>query len=140
MYQISPMRTKGCDSQEVPVLRHTLEYVVLVIYPSAVYRVEDLTEYEDIENHCVEFVMSLGFIGTDAKDDWSGKVENEDDDSLVNGLANYHLAHLESEQRCSLRIRPALQQAASRTVGSKGKGGECVHDNIDPEQLYSGQN
>jgi hypothetical protein len=62
MYRISPIRTKGGDSQEVPVLRHTLEDVVLVINPSAVYRVEDLTEYEDIENQRVELVVSLGIV------------------------------------------------------------------------------
>jgi len=139
MYQISRIRTKGCDSHEVPIARHTLEDIVLVINPSAVYGVEDLTEYEDIEDRCIEFVMSLDIIGTEAIDDWSGKMESEDDDGLVNGLANYHLAHIEGEQRCSFRIRPTVQQAASCTVGGEGKGGERVHDNIDPEQLYRGQ-
>ena len=43
-------RTKDSDNHKIPILRHAFENVQLPIQAPAVERVEDLREYQRIEN------------------------------------------------------------------------------------------
>lgn len=75
-----------------------------------------------------------------AKDVFTSKVKNKCDNELVDSLAKNHLPHVDSDQRRRFGIRLPVENAVCGRIRSQSKRSESVHDQIDPEQLHSGQN
>lgn len=65
------------------------------------------------------------------------KVESKSDRELAYGLAQNHLAHAYGNEAGRLPLRLSVQDGTRRRVGGEGKGGESVHDEVNPEKLHS---
>lgn len=65
----------------------------------------------------------------------AGEVENKSDGKLTDGLADDHLHHAAVDEPGRLLIRLPVENRRRRRICGEGKGGEGVHDEVDPEKL-----
>lgn len=131
------------DDEEELVGQYTLEDVELVVETSAVDRVEDLHEHERVEDERAQLGMFLRLLirrkTKVAKYRVPSKVEDQDDDDLVDRLPEDHLVHVDAEQRGTRMIRFAVEKCGMCRVSGEGQGSERVHDDVDPQQLHGGE-
>lgn len=104
----------------------------------------DLAEDERVEDQTGELVLLINpdclVGGAEAEDLVTGKVEDESDNDLVESLTEDHHPHLSRDERRSLAVGLALEYLGGGGIGSEGKSGEGVHDEVDPEKLNGGKN
>lgn len=84
----------GVDEDEEQVAVDADKHVELVVETTAVELVEDLHPDEHVEDDGIELELFGRDGGVVAEDGVAGKVENQDDDDLEDGLADDHLPHL----------------------------------------------
>lgn len=114
--------------------------------------VEDLHPDKGVKHHRVEPIDANRMI----EYRFSSKVQDERDNQLIYTLSNHHLPHCCINERRRFRFRPAIEKMGSRRVGcynnvrkqaiqdiaqkvkrTQSKSGECIHDKVHPQQLYS---
>lgn len=123
------------DTDEEEVALETSKDVELVVETTVVELVEDLHPDESVKDHGVELKL-LGWVGSVILEDLgSGKVEDEGDNELEDGLTDDHLPHVDGDEWCLLTSWLAVENLWSWRIGGKGQSSESVHDQVDPQQL-----
>lgn len=143
------------DSDEEPIAGDTLKNVELIVkttvavgvrsraaeqsqmrckHKNLLVLVENLHPHKSVENQSLHMIIVI------TQDAWASKVKNKGNNQLVDSLTNNHLPHIDSDQRRRLGIRLPVKNAVCGGVSSQSKRGESVHNQVDPEQLYGGQN
>ncbi len=68
------------------------------------------------------------------------KDENEENSNLVDGLSDNMLKHDRGDDVVRFLIRRFIEKFFSGGFGGKGKSGQTVHDEVDPQHLNSRKN
>ena len=66
----------------------------------------------------------------------TGEQQGEDDDELVDGVAQDVLGHGAGDEGLVASVGPPLQQALRGRLGGQGQRGEGVHDEVHPQHLH----
>jgi|SRR5579862_3797139 len=111
----------------------TSEYIEFVVNPSAINLIGNLKPGKGIENN--RFELQLGPI---SKNTQTGKVEDEDNDDLQDGLAQHHFPHIAAYYGSS-RGRLSLEKRQRWRICGERQCSEGILNKIDPQQWYYGQ-
>ncbi|KZL80213.1 hypothetical protein CI238_06569 [Colletotrichum incanum] len=127
------------DNDEEVVAVNALKDVELVIETTVVEFVEDLHPDKSVEDHGVELKLLVLVEGVVAEDGVTSEVQDERGGQLEDGLPDDHLPHVDGDERRLLALRKTVEDLLSGGIRSQGKGGKGVHDEVDPQELDSGE-
>ena len=67
-------------------------------------------------------------------------MKDETDDTLINGLDENHLGHVDIDQRFGFSRWFPIEGRIGWWIGSECESGKGIHDQVDPQQLDSRKN